>query len=146
MTETTAQSEPRTETGTAAAQIEQLEQYMRFWNADTEQEQRSLAAAALADDVEYRAQIGILNGAQALMDFRNQFVGHMGTAALRLRQQPQVHHDRARTQWEIFTGEGDGTSFATGTDVIQFDADGRISSITSFLDRAPEGFDPDAHH
>ncbi|MDR3083304.1 MAG: isomerase [Streptomyces sp.] len=143
MTETTAQPEPRTETETV---VEQLEQYVLFWNAGTEREQQRLAAAAFADHVEYRAEIGILNGAQALMDFRNQFVAHMGTAALRLRERPQVHHERARLQWEILTGESDGTSFATGTDVIQFDEDGRISFITAFLDRAPEGFDAEAHH
>ncbi|OUC91921.1 isomerase [Streptomyces swartbergensis] len=119
---------------------------MRFWNAGTEPEQRRLAAAALADGVEYRAEIGILSGAQALMDFRNQFVAHMGTAALRLRERPQVHHHRARLQWEILTGDGDGASFATGTDVIQLDQDGRISSVTVFLDRAPAGFDAEAHH
>ena len=118
---------------------------MQFWNAGTEREQRRLAAAVFADGVEYRAQIGILSGAQALADFRNEFAAHMGTVALRLRERPQVHHRRARLQWEILTGD-DGTSFATGTDVIQLDDDGRISSVTVFLDRAPEGFDPEAHH
>ncbi|MFD6175157.1 isomerase [Streptomyces coeruleorubidus] len=143
MTESTAQSEPRTKTETVVEQLEQLEQYVRFWNADTEREQRRLAATALADGVEYRAEIGVLSGAQALMDFRNQFVAHVGTAALRLRERPQVHHHRARLQWEILTG--DGVSFATGTDVIQFDREGRISSVTAFLDRAPAGFDAEAH-
>jgi hypothetical protein len=143
MTETTAGSEPLTETETAVEGFERLQHYVRFWNADTEQEQRRLAAAAFVDGVEYRAPVGVLQGAEALMDFRNQFVAHMGTAALRLRERPQVHHDRARLQWEIVTGGS--TSFATGTDVVQLDEDGRIRSITAFLDRAPEGFDPAAH-
>ena len=39
-----------------------------------------------------------------------------------------------------------GESFATGTDVLELDDTGRIVSITGFLDRAPAGFDPDAHH
>jgi hypothetical protein len=30
--------------------------------------------------------------------------------------------------------------------VIVLASDGRISSITAFLDRAPEGFDPHAHN
>ncbi|MGW7542063.1 nuclear transport factor 2 family protein [Streptomyces sp. NPDC054770] len=124
---------------------ERLDEYVRFWNTGTEQEQRAHAAAAFADGVEYRAQIGVLNGTQALIDFRNQFAAHMGPVTLRLRDQPQVHHDRARLRWEILTGDGAGTSFATGTDVLHLDADGRISSVTVFLDRAPEGFDPEAH-
>ncbi|MEU9451579.1 nuclear transport factor 2 family protein [Streptomyces sp. NPDC048277] len=125
---------------------EQLEQYVRFWNTGTEHEQRAYAKAAFTDGVEYRAQIGVLSGAQALIDFRNEFAAHMGTVTFRLREQPQVHHQRARLRWEIRTGEGTGTSFATGTDVLHLDEDGRISSVSVFLDRAPEGFDPDAHH
>lgn len=149
MTDTAAQPGTGNETE-HAEHAEQLDRYMSFWNADTEAEQGRLAAEVFADDLEYRAQIGILTGAPALMAFRNQFAGHMGSVALRMRERPQVHHDRARLRWEILVdngvGGGDGASFATGTDVIQFDEDGRIGSVTVFLDRAPEGFDPEAHH
>ncbi|GAA2761122.1 hypothetical protein GCM10010103_01630 [Streptomyces paradoxus] len=138
MTETTTRSE------TPAGH--RLGQYVRFWNAPTEQEQLELAAAAFADGVEYRAEIGILSGTQALMDFRNQFVAHLGGAALRLRERPRVHHDRARLRWQILTEDGDGAPFATGTDVLHLDEDGRITSVTAFLDQAPEGFEPAAHH
>ncbi|WP_225848963.1 nuclear transport factor 2 family protein [Streptomyces sp. HPF1205] len=146
MTDTTAQ--PATGEAAAAGHAEQLDRYISFWNADTETEQHRLAAAVFADDVEYRALIGVLTGPQALIDFRNRFTGHMGDVALRLREQPQVHHDRARLRWEILidNGVGDSTSFATGTDVIQLDEDGRIGSITVFLDRAPDGFTPETHH
>ncbi|MFH8381496.1 hypothetical protein ACH4E7_11205 [Kitasatospora sp. NPDC018058] len=44
------------------------------------------------------------------------------------------------------SGEGEGTSFAAGTDVVQLDEDGRITAVTVFVDRAPEGFDAAAHH
>ncbi|MGW1801491.1 isomerase [Streptomyces sp. NPDC001984] len=153
MTETTApdetsgHAEPRTDaSGTEAV----LDRYVRFWNASTEAEQRSLAAETFADRVEYHAEIGVLTGAQALMDFRDQFLDHMGTASLQLRARPRFHHDRARLQWEIVTGEpdghGEGRSFATGTDVLVLDGNGRITSVTTFLDRAPEGFDSAAHH
>jgi hypothetical protein len=138
MTATTARSEPLIE--------HRLDQYVRFWNAGTEQEQHELAAATFADGVEYRAEIGILSGAQALMDFRNRFLAHRGGAALRLRERPRVHHHRARLRWQILTEDGDGAPFATGTDVIHLDEDGRITSVTAFLDRAPAGFDPAANH
>ncbi|MEV6104931.1 nuclear transport factor 2 family protein [Streptomyces sp. NPDC051940] len=132
-----------TESTTQAESV--LDQYLGFWNAGAEEEQRRLAAAVFTQGVEYRAQIGVLSGAPALMDFRKQFAARMGTVALRPRRKPDVHHDRARLQWEILTGDGAGTSFATGTDVLQFDEDGRISAVTVFLDRAPEGFDAAAH-
>ncbi|MER6266145.1 hypothetical protein [Streptomyces sp900105755] len=80
-----------------------------------------------------------------MIDSRNQFAAHMGPVALRLRERPQIHHGRARLRWEILTGDGAETPFATGTDVLHLEEDGRISSVTVFLDRAPEGFDPAAH-
>ncbi|MFC7219210.1 hypothetical protein ACFQLX_13685 [Streptomyces polyrhachis] len=89
-------------------------------------------------------ELGVLTGAPALADFCDQFLDHMGPAVLRLREEPRLHHDRARLRWEILLG--DGTSFAAGTDVVHLDGDGRISAITAFLDRTPEGFYPGAHH
>jgi len=121
-----------------------LERYVRFWNATTPDEQHRLAAETFVEDVEYHAPVGILTGAAALIDFHDQFIQHMGTAVFRGRDEPQLHHDRARFAWEIQVG-GEG-QFAAGTDVLAFTADGRIGSISSFLDRAPEGFDPTAHH
>lgn len=50
--------------------------------------------------------------------------------------------DRARLRWEILRV---GQSLAEGTDVIVVDDQGRVESVTAFLDRAPEGFDPHAH-
>jgi hypothetical protein len=78
------------------------------------------------------------------MGFRTQFVDHMGAATFQARESPETHNDRARLKWEIVIGKGE--SFAAGTDVMVIDTDGLISSVTSFLDRAPEGFDPHAHH
>lgn len=66
----------------------------------------------------------------------------MGTVTFRQRQDPELQHGRARLMWEI---DAAGKSFAAGTDVLVFDPDGRISSVSAFLDRAPEGFDPHAH-
>ncbi|WP_151770683.1 nuclear transport factor 2 family protein [Streptomyces abyssomicinicus] len=123
-----------------------LEPYLRFWNAGPDDDRGRLAEAVFTDDVEYRAHIGVLEGRQALMDFREQFVSHMGGAEIRLREQPQLHHDRARLEWELLTGSDARTSFATGTDVIRIEEDGRISGVTVFLDRAPEGFGAAREH
>jgi len=45
-------------------------------------------------------------------------------------------------RWELLRGDD---SFAEGTDILVVDDNGRISSVTTFLDRAPTGFDPHAH-
>ncbi|GAA1177742.1 nuclear transport factor 2 family protein [Pseudonocardia alaniniphila] len=136
MTDTTVASSTRNERA--------VERYVAFWNADTAEDQQRLASMTFIDDVQYTAPVGVLSGPAALTGFRTQFIDHVGPATFHARENPQTHNDRARLKWEIVTGEG--KSFATGTDVMVIDADGLISSVTSFLDRAPEGFDPQAHH
>jgi hypothetical protein len=135
MTDTTERSSTR--------ERETVERYLRFWNAETAAEQRDLASVTFTDDIQYCAPIGLLSGPQALMDFRNQAAERLGTVVFRLRGEPDFHHDRARLRWEI---EARGERpFAAGADVLVFDQDGRVGSVTAFLDQAPEGFDPHAH-
>ena len=114
--------------------LEVVEKYVDFWNAT--------ADATFADQVTYRAPIGVLRGVEELIGFRDQFAEHQPGYVFRPRTDPEAHHGRARLQWELLVG---GTSFATGTDVLEIDDHGRIASVAGFLDRAPEGF-PHADH
>jgi hypothetical protein len=115
-------------------EIEAVEQYVAFWN--------STAEPNFADDITYRAPVGVLRGVDALVDFRTQFAAHQPGYEFRVRSQPQAHHGRARLPWELVV---DGKSFATGTDVLEVDEDGRIRSVAGFLDNPPEGFAPHDH-
>lgn len=119
-----------------------VEQYVAFWNARKADEQRRLAAATFSDHVGYHAPVAVMRGVDELIGFRNQFAEHMPGYVFQPRTEPQTHHDRARLQWELIV---DGASFATGTDVLELDDHGRVTTVTSFLDRAPEGFDAAAH-
>jgi hypothetical protein len=132
-----------TDTVPTAAALGAVDRYVAFWNAGTPAEQSRLAAETFADDVRCHVPIGVMRGAEELIGFRDRFAQHAPDYAFRPRSEPEAHHDRARLQWEIVTGAG---TFATGTDVLEVDASGRIAAVTGFLDRAPEGFDPDAHH
>lgn len=129
-------------TSTDLTPTETVERYAEFWNAEPA-DARRIAAELFTDDLDYHSVPGVLVGAEALIDFRTQFVGHVGQATYRILAAPDHHHDRTRHQWEIVLA--DGTSFAAGTDVLELAPDGRISSVTAFLDRAPAGFDPGAH-
>lgn len=120
-----------------------VDRYVEFWNtADPEDLQRA-AAATFADGVVSHVPLGVMRGTEELIGFRNEFATRLPDYRFQSRAEPDSHHDRARLQWELVVG---GESFATGTDVLELDETGRIVSITGFLDRAPEGFDPDAHH
>lgn len=118
-----------------------LEKYFRFWNTDAE-ELDGLDAEVFVEDVEYHAVVGLFTGAEQLSGLRSQFIEHLGGITFRARGSVDHHHDRARQPWEVFTP--DGASFATGTDIMRVAPDGRIAEVTTFLDRAPEGFDE--HH
>ena len=121
-----------------------IEQYVAFWNAATAEEQQRLAAGTFSDNVSYHAVAGVLRGAGELIGFRNQFAQHSPGYVFRPREEPQAHHGRARLQWELVVA---GKSFAAGSDTLEFDDRGRIAVITTFLDRAPEGFaNADADH
>lgn len=119
-----------------------VQRYLEFWNTANAAEQRTLAARTFVAGVGYHAPIGLLAGTEALIAFRDQFADHQPDYVFKARAEPAAHHDRARLEWELVVS---GQTFATGTDVLEVDAEGRITSITGFLDDAPAGFDP-AHH
>jgi hypothetical protein len=119
-----------------------IEHYLQFWNADPAEAHR-LAALTFTDDVSYHAPVGVLTGTEELIDFRTLFTGHMGPATFTASDEPESHHDRVRLKWEIQLASGE--SFAAGTDVMVLEPDGRVSEVSAFLDRAPEGFDLNAH-
>jgi ketosteroid isomerase-like protein len=126
-----------TETTTSLT-AEVVEKYLRFWNADPS-EQRRTGGEIFAEDVSYVAPNGVMTGVEALAAFTEQFAAHVGAYEFRARTEADVHHDRARLRWEIRVG---GASFAEGTDVLATADDGRIASVTGFLDRAPAGSGP----
>ncbi|HEU5160955.1 MAG TPA: nuclear transport factor 2 family protein [Streptosporangiaceae bacterium] len=114
-----------------------IEQYVAFWNAATAEEQRRLAAATFSDQVSYHAPAGVMRGVDELIAFRDAFAQNSPDYVFRPRAEPQAHHGRARLRWELVVA---GDSFATGTDVLELDDQGHIIALTTFLDRAPEGF------
>jgi SnoaL-like protein len=131
-----------TDTNTIPTATETIERYLQFWNSEPGEDQRALGRSVFNHLVSYRAPIGVRTGIDALVELTAEFAEHLPGLAVKARRDPDVHHDRARLQWELTRN---GESFAEGTDILTFDADGRVASVTAFLDRAPEGFDPHAH-
>lgn len=120
---------------------ETVEKYVKFWNTEPGDEQRQLGDQLFAADVTYVTPVGVRVGVDALVEFTRQFIEGVGAYRFRARTEPDVHHDRVRVAWEISVGD---TSFAEGTDVLVTDSTGRVTGVTAFIDRAPEGFDE--HH
>lgn len=135
-----------TETTVPPRHATTIESYVRFWNAEFAGDQDRLARAAFAEDVVYQAPLAVLQTPDSLIGFRNEFAEQLGAVEFRLRAEPDVVGDRARLRWEIRVGSGFSTSFAEGTDVLTFDEQGRVAAVTTFIDRAPAGFEPGGGH
>ena len=120
-------------TDTTEHTADAVARYVRFRNSAPD-EQRRTGGETFADDVTYAAPVGVLTGVEALADFTEQFVGNVGAYEFRARTEPDINHDYARLPWELRVGE---TSFAEGTDVLAVGPDGRIVSVATFVDRAP---------
>ena len=120
-----------------------IERYLEFWNTQPGIEQRELGRRVFNRLVSYRAPIGTRTGSDELVTLAAGFAEHLGGLTMRARTEPEIHNDCARVRWELLR---DGEPFAEGTDVLTFDIAGRVASVATFLDRAPDGFDPHAQH
>ncbi len=120
---------------TMATEVEQvIDQYIAAWNETDPGRRRALIAQTWTEDASYLDPLmgaegrdgidAIIAGVQA------QFPGY------RFRRTGAVdaHHDRVRFGWEL--GPEGGPAFVGGLDVGVL-ADGRLRSITGFLDPTP---------
>ena len=112
-----------------------VERYIAAWNEANPAHRNTLIAQTFADDVRYidplmegQGHAGInalVQGVQA------QFAGH------RFRQIGRIdtHHDWVRFSWAL--APADGPALVGGTDIARIGADGRLQSVTGFLDLVP---------
>ena len=77
-------------------------------------------------------------GCDAVLAFATELLTHVAGHRFEARSAPDLLDDRLRLRWRAVAP--DGSEFATGTDVLHVRPDGLVSSVTTFLDRAPDGF------
>jgi hypothetical protein len=108
-----------------------VEQYIATWNEADPERRRALAGRVWTDDGSYVDPLmqgegpdeiaAMIGAAQA------QFPGHRFELAFG----PDAHHDRVRFAWRLV---GDGGAVAAGTDFATVADDGRLRSVTGFLE------------
>jgi SnoaL-like domain len=118
------------------ASIEETTQsYIAMWNERDASARRSLVAQTVTDDATYVDPMlngsGIDGIARMIAAAQEQFPGMSFT----LTAGPERHHDRARFSWSL--GPNPGETVAAGTDFVTVAEDGRMRSITGFLDVSP---------
>lgn len=125
-----------TETTTRTATA--VERYLEFWNTAEAADRDRLACDTFSRDVEYVASVTRAVGCDAVLAFATELLTHVARHRFEARTEPDLLDDRLRLRWRALAP--DGSEFATGTDILHVRPDGLVSSVTTFLDRAPDGF------
>ncbi len=122
-----------TETNAALATQQVVECYFAMWNERDPARRRDLIAATWSPDASYLDPLFAAEGPDALdalvAGVHAQFPGHR----FRLTGAVDVHHDRARWDWEL-AGPDSGAPVATGVDFAVLAPDGRLREVTGFFE------------
>ncbi|MCX4392795.1 nuclear transport factor 2 family protein [Streptomyces sp. NBC_01767] len=115
---------------------EAVQRYFAAWNAATDEELAKAVAAAFTEGATYTDPLAGVRGHEELAatidGAHQQFPGF----EFRLAGAPDGHHDIVRFGWELVS-TADGSAPVAGFDVIALADDGRITSVSGFLDRVP---------
>ena len=111
-----------------------VDTYIAMWNETDPARRRELAARTVADDAHYvdpLMQGDGIDGISAMIGAaQGQFAGHR----FALASGPDTHHDRVRFSWSL--APDSGPPVAIGVDFAVIAQDGRMRSITGFLEPA----------
>ena len=111
-----------------------VDRYLAAFNETDAERRRALVAEVFTEDAGYVDPLMTSAGrdgiAAMIAGAQQQFAGHR----FELADGPDAHHDRVRFSWHL-VADG-GTRVATGLDVALVADDGRLRSVTGFLEPA----------
>jgi SnoaL-like domain len=111
-----------------------VSKYIAMWNETDPERRLSLLAETLTEDARYLDPImagdGIDQISAMIGGAQQQFPGHR----FALVAGPDAHHDRVRFSWSLSPNGGD--PIAIGVDFATVAEDGRMRSVTGFLEPA----------
>lgn len=110
------------------------EQYLAAWNERDPAARRAKVATVFTLEAAYADPMARGDGHMGIDNLigavQGQFPGHR----FELAGTPDSHHDAVRFSWSLVNPAG--TPVARGTDFGVMSADGRLASVTGFLDNA----------
>ncbi|MEU9619173.1 nuclear transport factor 2 family protein [Streptomyces sp. NPDC088251] len=113
-----------------------VQRYFVAWNAATPEDLEKAVAAAFTETATYTDPVADVRGHDELTATINGAHQQFPGFEFRLTGTPDGHHDIVRFSWELVSAT-DGSAPVAGSDVIKLDDDGRIASVSGFLDRVP---------
>lgn len=115
-----------------------VDNYLAVWNEDDADARGKLVREVFTADVTYTdpmAEVSGYDGVNALIGgARQQFPGFSFTPGGAV----DSNHDIARFTWNAGPA-GVAEPVVVGFDVIKVDADGKIATVSGFLDKVPQG-------
>jgi hypothetical protein len=116
---------------------ELVEGYIAAWNERDERRRAEIIAKTYSDDANYtdphRSGDGHDGISKMIEAVQERFVGY----SFRLAKPIEAHNNRVRFQWEA-GGTKDAPLHFVGTDFGIVGNDGRLKSVTGFVDEAPQ--------
>jgi hypothetical protein len=109
-----------------------IDSYIAMWNETDPRRRQALVAETLTEDASYLDPLmsgeGIDGVSAMIAGAQQQYPGHR----FALVAGPDAHHDRVRFSWSL-TPDG-GEPIAIGIDFATLAEDGRMRSVTGFLE------------
>ena len=113
-----------------------IDRYIAIWNETDPQRRRELIARTWTDDASYLDPLMSGDGPDGIdamvKAVRERFPDHR----FRRTGAGDAHHDRVRFGWELVPVHGQ-TPLVAGVDFGVVAANGRLRTVTGFLDQAP---------
>jgi hypothetical protein len=114
-----------------------IDRYIACWNEADPARRRALIAETFTEAARYVDPMLEGEGHAGIDALIAAAQAHFPGARFRRRGHADAHHDRLRFAWEL--GPEGAAAVAGGTDLAVVAADGRLASVTGFLDFAPQG-------
>lgn len=113
-------------------EIDGIGAYGEAWLEPDEQRRRALIERAWAQDAVYCDPLALVQGREALVRHIGETQAGLAGGRIAITAEADRHHDSAHFPWAA--EDAAGTAVMTGFDVVQLDADGRITRLTGFFD------------
>jgi hypothetical protein len=115
---------------------ELVERYIAAWNERDPRKRRELVARAYTEDANYTDPHRSGDGHDGISAMIATVQEHFAGYSFRLKSDVDAHNDRVRFQWEA-GGTPDAPLHFVGTDFALVAGDGRLKSVTGFVDEMP---------
>ena len=115
---------------------EVVDRYIAAWNERDDRKRRELISHTYTEDASYTDPHRRGDGQEGISAMIATVQAGFPGYRFRLKSAVEAHNDRLRFQWEA-GGTKDAPLHFVGTDFCVLGDDGRLKSITGFVDEAP---------